>query len=287
MAYLQGNWRYRLDRSKRKYIMQGLEAVFGDQMSPAERIRVTRDYFRLCSCEAVDVMHLAGKGRLLARLVEIRGLEHIEGALAAGKGGILCSAHFGSYDSCFSLLGARGFPITVIGRTPSRLTRNRTLIERLIFRLFMLKPLVHHWHRPNIEPRGQLESAIQAAKVLRHNELIGICIDAPVLAVDRTRAVPMNFLNGKALLLPGATTIAQLTGAPVMMTFLRRSEDWCHQILEISPPMPMDGDAVTAFERCLAVVEAAIRQNPAHWHYWSKFALIHLGLLPEELEPVG
>lgn len=282
IARLQGNWRYRLASSKREYILHGLEGVFGDQMSAAERIQVTRDYFRLYSCQAVDTMRLAGKGRALARLVEIRGLEHIEEALASGKGCILCSAHFGSYDSCFSLIGVRGFPITVIGRTPTRLNKNRTLIERLIFRLFILKPLVRHRHRPNIEPRGQIESAVQAAQVLRHNELIGILIDPPVLPVDRTRAVPVNFLNGQALLIPGATTIAQLLKAPVLMTFLRRSEDWRHQILEISPPISLDGDAVTAFKRCLAVVEAAIRQNPAHWHYWSKFALIELGLLPNE-----
>jgi KDO2-lipid IV(A) lauroyltransferase len=261
-----------------------LEGVLGDQLSREERIRVTRDIFRHRSCEAVDVMRMAGSGRALARLVEIRGLEHIEAALAAGKGAILCCAHFGSYDSSFSLIGTRGFPITGIGRRPSKLSKNRTFMERLIFRLFIHRFLVRHRSRRNIEPRGQPETAVQAAQILRHNELLGILIDPPVLPVDRNRAVPVNFLNGQAQLIPGATTIAQLMGAPVLMTFMRRSADWRHQVLEISPPMPLDGDAVTAFQRCLAVVEKTIRQNPAHWHYWGKYALIDLGLLPEEQE---
>src|SRR5579863_4932340 len=51
IACLQGKLRYRLDRSKREYIMHGLEGTLGDQMSLAERIQVTRDYFRLRSCE--------------------------------------------------------------------------------------------------------------------------------------------------------------------------------------------------------------------------------------------
>jgi len=285
IARLQGNWRFRLDRSKREYIMYGLESVLGDQLSPAERTRITRDYLRLSSCQAVDALRLAGKGRALARLVEIRGREHLEAALAAGKGAILCGAHFGSYDSCFSLIGSLGLPITAVGRRPTRLNKDWTFVERMVFRLFIQSFLARHKQQPNIQPRGQLESAVQAAQVLRQNEVLGILIDPPVLDVDRPRAVPVDFLNGQALLLPGVTTIAQLMGTPVLMTFMRRSADWRHQVLEISPPISMEDDALTAFRRCLAVVEAAILQNPAHWHYWGKYALMDLGLLPKEQEP--
>ncbi|HCI81290.1 MAG TPA: hypothetical protein DHW02_16550 [Ktedonobacter sp.] len=286
VAYLQGNVRYHLDKAKRKYTLQGLEGVLGDQMSRAERIQVTRDIFRLRSCEAVDVMRMAGKGRALTDLVEIRGREHIEAALVAGKGAILCCAHFGSYNSAFSVLGALGFPITGVGRIPSKFNKNRTFLERLIFQVLVSKPLMHHRNRANIEPRGQLQTAFQAAQVLRQNEILGILIDPPVLPIDRHRTIPVDFLNGQAQLIPGMTTIAQLIGSPVLMTFLRRSPDWRHQVLEISPPMPMDGDAITAFKRCVAVVETEIRQNPAHWHYWGKFALMDLGLLSEKLELV-
>jgi Kdo2-lipid IVA lauroyltransferase/acyltransferase len=280
VACLRGDLRYRWDTYARGWIMHALTDVLGDQLSPAERCRVTRDYFRLRSCEAIDMMRLAGRGRALSRLVEIRGLEHIEAALAVGKGAILCSAHFGSFDSCFSLIGARGFPITVIGRWP----KVGRPIERFLFELVHQKPVEHHRHRPNIQPRaGQFGVAVQAAAALRQNELIGTFLDPPVLAADRRRAVAVDFLNGQALLLPGAITIAQLTGAPVLMTFMRRSADWRHQVLEISPPMPVDGDVVMAFKRCLAVVEAAIRQDPAHWCFWYvPSELVELGLLPEE-----
>jgi len=287
IAYLQGNLRYYIDRSKREYTLEGLEGVLGDQMSLDERIRVTRDIFRLRSCEAVDVMRMAGNGRILTELVEMRGLEHIEDALAAGKGAILCCAHFGSYDTSLSLIGTRGFPITGVGRRPSKLNKNRTFLERLIYRQFILKPLIRHRSRQNIEPRGQLETAIKAAQVLRDNELLGILIDPPVLPVDRARAVPIDFLHGQARLIPGVTTIARLMDAPVLMMFLRRSADWQHQVLEISPPMPLDGSDMDNFKRCLAVVENAILQNPAHWHYWGKYALTDLGLLSEKSGTVG
>ena len=281
-ACRRADWRYRWDMSAREEIIRNLEGVLGEQLSEAERERVARDFFRVRSCEAVDVMRLAGRGRALARLVEIRGLEHVEAALAGGKGAILASAHFGSYHACFSLIGMRGLPITIIGRWPSKEDLNRSPLERFFFRYFSQKPVERHLHRPTIQPRaGQLGVAVQAATVLRQNELLGTHLDPPVPAVDRGRTMPMEFLNGQAQLSPGAITIAQLMGAPLLMTFLRRSADWRHQVLEISAPMALDGDVKTAFGRCLAVVEAAIRQDPAHWLYWELSALVELGLLPE------
>ncbi len=245
---------------------------------------MTRDFFRLHSCAPVDVTRLAGKGRALTRLVEIRGREHIEAALAAGKGAILCSAHFGNFNCAMSLIGAHGFPITVIGRWASNTVDNsRSPIGRLLSRLVFQKAIARYRRRPNIEPLGQIELAFEVATILRQNELVGIAIDAPLrLPADRARGVTVDFLKGQALLLPGATSIAQLTKAPLLMMFLRRSADWRHQVLEISPPISMDGDALTAFKRCLAVVEAAILQNPAHWTFWNFSDLVALGLLPEE-----
>jgi KDO2-lipid IV(A) lauroyltransferase len=283
-ARLHGDLRYRLDVSRREEIMHCLESVLGDQLDLVERTRVTRDFFRLRSCVAIDQMRIIGKGRALARLVEIRGLEHIEAALASGKGAILCFIHFSSFNSGLSLIGAYGFPISVVGRWASN-TFNKRLssLERLFYRHTIQRAMARQRRLPNIEPAGQIQVAVQAAKVLRRNGLVAIAPDAPVLLpADRARAVPMDFLNGQALLLPGATTLAKSMGAPVLMMFMHRSEDWRHQILEISPPISLESDDVTAFKRCLAIVEAAIRQYPAHWLFWSFRELVTLGLLPEE-----
>ena len=96
--------------------MRNLRQVLGDELSPDEAERLARDLFRFRSCDVIDVMRLRGRARSLGKLVEIRGREHLDAALAEGKGAILCSAHFGSYDSAFSLLHASGFPLTTIGR---------------------------------------------------------------------------------------------------------------------------------------------------------------------------
>ena len=116
MACWRADCLSRRQAGKRTEIARNLRLVLGNELSPAAAQQVTRDWFRLASCEAVDVKRLRYGARPLRRLVEIRGREHLEAALAAGKGAILCTGHFGSHESGFSVLHASGFPVTTIGR---------------------------------------------------------------------------------------------------------------------------------------------------------------------------
>ena len=116
MACWRGDWLFRCQAGKRTEVARNLRLVLGNELSPAAAQQVTREWFRLASCETVDVKRLRRGARPLRRLVEIRGREHLEAALAAGKGAILCTGHFGSHDSGFSVLHASGFPVTTIGR---------------------------------------------------------------------------------------------------------------------------------------------------------------------------
>jgi lauroyl/myristoyl acyltransferase len=277
-----GDWTCWRWAGKRSEIARNLRLVLGDELGPEEADRLARESLRFMSCEAIDVMRLRGRGRSLAKLVEIRGREHLDAALAGGKGAILCSAHFGSHGSAFSLLHASGIPVTSIGRWYWRFAPGLSSAERRFWDLVYARRVLRHRQRPNIEPwPGRVQVALQAAAVLRANEVVTICSDAEPLDADRARAVEVPLLGRQARLLPGVVTLAQLTGAPVLMAFVYRSADYRHQVLEISPPVPVDGETATAFARCVAAIDGAIRKNPAHWFYWLQTDdLVSLGLLP-------
>jgi hypothetical protein len=53
------------------------------------------------------------------------------------------------------------------------------------------------------------------------------------------------------------------------MFFMYRMADYRHQVLEISSPVSVQGEMVTAFGHCATAMDAAIRANPAHWVYWA------------------
>ena len=283
IACWNGDLLFRYQAGKRTEVVRNLQLVLGNDLSPAVAQQVARDWFRLSSCRAVDLKRLRRGTRPLQRLVEIRGREHVEAALAAGKGAILCTAHFGSHDCGFSVLHASGIPITTIGRWQQNYRVGLSSAERRLWD-FYLKPVRRHRQRPNIEPwPGRPQVAALAAAVLRANEVVTISIDAPPLADDRARAVDVPFLGRRARLLPGVVTLAQLTGAPVLMAFFYRKADYRHQVLEISAPVPVDGDTATAFGRCAAEVSAAIRRSPAHWECWGNTdEVAGLGLIPPQ-----
>ncbi len=287
LGYRIACWRadslFRRQDGKRTEIARNLQLVLGNELSPAAAQQVTRDWFRLASCEAIDVKRLRHKARPLRRLVEIRGREHLEAALAAGKGAILCTGHFGSHGSGFSVLHASGFPVTTIGRWWYKYAADISAAERRLWDLY-LRPVRRLRQRPNIEPwPGRPEVAALAAAALRANEVVTITIDAPPLDSDRARAVQVPFLGRRAGMLPGAVALAQVTGAPLLMGFVYRAADYRHQVLEISAPVPVEGETATAFGRCAAEMSAAIRRSPAHWEFWGKTDdLAVLGLIPPQ-----
>jgi phosphatidylinositol dimannoside acyltransferase len=283
IACRRGDWHFRSRHRKRAELVANLMELLGDELGPDAAEELTRSWFRFASCEAIDVMLLRNRARALRRLVEIRGREHLDAALAAGKGAILCSAHFGSYDSAFSLLGASGLPVTTIGRWQHNYTSGLSSAERRFWDLVYARRVRRHRHRPNIEPwAGRVGVAARAAAVLRANEVLTIAIDAPPLSSDMARAVEVPFLGRQARLLPGAVALARLTGAPLLMGFMYRTAEYRHQVLEISAPVELsaEDDEATAFARCAAEVSAAIERSPAHWAYWASRAdLVGLGLI--------
>ena len=227
-------------------------------------------------------MRLRGNGGSLRKLVEIQGREHLEAAQAGGKGAILCTGHIGSHQSGFSIVSASGYPVTTIGRWDWKFDTTVSPAERRFWDLVYSRRVTRHRRGPYLEPwPGRLQVAVQAAAVLRANELVTICSDAGPLAAEQARSLEMPFLGQKARLLPGVVSIAKLTGAPVLMVFIHRSADYRHQTLEISPPVSMQGDTETAFERVVAAIDAAIQRNPASWNLWFETGVLaRLGLVP-------
>jgi lauroyl/myristoyl acyltransferase len=280
-ACSRADWYFRSWPEKRGEVTSNLRQVLGEELSAAEAERLAREIFRIRSCEVIDLMRLRGRGLALSKLVEVRGREHLDAALAAGKGAILCGAHYGSYDSAYSVLNADGLPVTSIGRWWWNYPPDGSSAVRRIWDFVFARRVHRHRQRPNIEPwPGRMQVAVQAAAVLRDNEVLTIASEAPPLDAELNRTIEVPFLGRQGRFLPGVVTLARLTGAPVLMAFTHRLADYRHQVLEISPPVPMGGETAEAFERCAAAIGAAIRAHPAEWDFWFEpDDLARLGLL--------
>ena len=287
VACRRGDWSFRHQSARFVIVKRSLLELFGETLSPAGAERLAREFSRAEACEAIDVMRLRNGARPLRKLVEFRGREHLEAAMAAGKGAILCSAHYGSYASAFSLIHASGIPVTSIGRWWWNYDPNTSPAVRRFWDFAYARRLLRYRQGPNIEPwTGRLASGVQAVRTLRRNEVVTILSDAPPLVSDESRVVKVPFLGREATFLPGVVHLARSSGAPVLMVTVHRSADYRHQVVEISPPLSLEGELQEALARCAAVMDAAIRTNPALWLHWAETDfLADLGLIPRASSP--
>jgi hypothetical protein len=82
VAIVRGDLLYRWNLDRRKEIEQLIQsAVEGKDLVPSLE-SVTRSYYRFKSCDMVDAMRLLGDGKAFSRLVDVRGLDFLDAAIA-------------------------------------------------------------------------------------------------------------------------------------------------------------------------------------------------------------
>ncbi len=275
---------YVFDRETRRRVLSSMSEVLGDQLSQRELRAACRDYFRIKGVRRWDEIRLRGDGHALAKLVEVRGLEHLRAALEAGHGALLCSSHFGSFESSYELLAVNGYPVTLLTRWE---VDNSIWLHELFGKIFNMRRTFAH--KPFINTLdGDFAAAARMALPLRRNEVVCAFLDPQPLPAELPRATTIPFLGRQGRFLIGSVAVAQRLGTPILPMIAHRAPDWVHQTLEILPPVTPGADATETFQRCMAVFEQAIRQRPGAWGYWMLTDdMREMGLLSAPAEPVA
>jgi KDO2-lipid IV(A) lauroyltransferase len=106
-----------IDRRARRRTLSHLEIAYGDRLSVSERREVRRRMFQDFARNLVDFLRLPRTSKSeLRQLVQFEGLEHLDEALAKGRGVLAVSAHFGSWELLGAALVARGYEVHVLAR---------------------------------------------------------------------------------------------------------------------------------------------------------------------------
>ena len=184
-------------------------------------------------------------------LVVGKGGQAFLDAARSGRGAILATSHFGSWELFGDLLLRNGVPLSAVVRPLSGALNGRIVEARL--RAGM--QLIH--------PRGAIQSIVEA---LGRGRVIAVLSDQ-VVAADRGVFVP--FFGRLASTAPALSVAAQRSGAPVYVGWGRRID---HRLeLEASEPLPVpqSGDPRADVAAHLAAVtarlEQVIRAHPEQW----------------------
>jgi len=232
-------------------------------------IRQLRTAFPLRSeaeCVAIARATFAHFGRLLVALlkfstldadgirarVEYEGDERIRTALAAGKGVLLFSGHFGYWELQGIAHPLALPPMSVLAR-PLDNPHLHTLLERT--RTFTGNHVIYR--------RGAVRRILRA---LDADECVATMIDQHIQPVD---AITVAFFNQPAATTSALATLALRTGAPVIPVFaLPLPGGRFRMVYEhaVDPPKADDPDALRDFtQRCTDVLEMYVRRYPGLW----------------------
>jgi len=182
--------------------------------------------------------------------VVIEGREHLDEALAKGRGAVLVTGHFGSWEVTGCALARLGYPIGfLVG-----VQRNR-LIQA------MMNDIRRTCGIAVKEPRDLLS----AVKSLRANRFLAMLADQDA----GRRGVFVEFLGELASTPQGPARLAILAGSPIIPGFTIAAGPGRHRIVlegPIYPPEKPDGDAIRDLTQAYTrVIEAYVRRYPASW----------------------
>ena len=212
--------------------------------------RLARRSFQNIGKNLMEFMQLPRmSAETLHQLVSLEGREHIDKALAQGRGAIILTAHFGNWE----LLGAS---ILAHGYTIRGITRE--------LRSKRLEAIVSSY-REKVGWQGidRDRSVREVLRCLNRNELIAILADVDT----RTRGIFVDFFGKPAYTPYSPVAFALKTGAPILPTFIVRQPDNSHRAI-IEAPLPLqqsgekEADLLVNTQQFTKVIESYIRRHP-------------------------
>lgn len=240
----------------RRRIVTVMDAAFGDAYTPAAKRGLARGVQRRIAENILDCLVQMGYPERLSGVLEVQGREHMEAALAKGRGGIALSFHLGNFALLTAAMGAAGYPVHCLMRFLDD--------ERL------MNLLLHHsrsFFTELIPSLPRREAVKRILGILRDNGTI------IMLADNLKRGELETTLFGQPVRTArGAVSLALRTRAPVLPVYLVRGYSGRLRLI-IEPEMEMErtgdlgADVAANTGRIMRLLEDLVRRYPDQW-YW-------------------
>jgi KDO2-lipid IV(A) lauroyltransferase len=186
--------------------------------------------------------------------ISVDGYEHLEAALAAGKGAIMALPHLGGWEwAGFWLTRIKGIPVSVV-------------VERVE------PPELFDWFVDlrrsfgfTVLPLGP-SAGTAVARALKDNHVVALLCDRDIGG----GGMDVDFFGERTTLPAGPATLAMRTGAPLLPTAIYFRGRGHHAV--VRPPVPVErtgrlrADAARITQDLAHELEELIRVAPDQWH---------------------
>jgi KDO2-lipid IV(A) lauroyltransferase len=247
---------FRLTIRQRRIARESLDIAFGDEKSSEEKERIIKKCFENFGRGMTEMLYYLAHPERVDQKVFFEGKEHLDAAMARGKGVIAVTAHFGNFPLMMLACARQGYQASSIIRP----ARDEELSEYL------------HKKRTEVGlgtvyaiPRQQCVA--DSLKELRVGKLLFIPIDQNF---GSGGGVYVDFFGQKAATATGPAVFAMRTGASILPMFMLRQEDGTHKVV-IEPPVPLEERAdekeviAATMKNITNLIERYIRRYPHEW----------------------
>ena len=253
LAAVAGTVAWAVQGDRRRTLEQNMSLLAGDR-TPSEQRRLARRAFRNLAVTAVDLFRLPNiSPKDLRAMFDIRGLEHVDAALARGRGLVIATGHLGPYELASGCVAALGYPV-------------HGMVEDLEPRV--LEALASYRSATGMQLVNMKDGLRAAFRILGQNHILALVADRAI--GDARGAIEVPFGRGRRLLPVGPAVFAQATGAALITAFAspnpKRSPRY---LMEFHPPLFAEGRDEAERLRIMKVVSErmaeAVQKNPDHW----------------------
>ena len=243
-------------------------AVAMPRATRRERMQIARRMMRSYNCMLFEFFRLPHLTRReLLDSVEVEGREHLEQAVARGRGVILASTHIGNWELAAVMLAHWGYTLHAV----AGVQLNRWLTPAV--RETKTELAIH-----TISPEDGYRRLLRA---LEHNDLVALMVDGDVYQ----HGVQVDFFGRETPFPAGPGVLAQRTGALIICGYCERTGPGRFRIVMEPALDPAQYASVQAINGAVAhTVERHIRE---HLDQWCIFRPMWEGASQTEAAPAG
>ncbi len=243
---------------QRKIARQSLRLAFGDEKDPQEIDRIFHQCFENLGHGLIEIVYGMMNPGVVSKNVYFEGKEHLDEALAKGKGVIAVTAHFGNFPLMMLYCARVGYKTSAIVRTMRDEHLEKFLLKKRsecgLSTIYAL-------------PRNKCVS--DTFKALKDNNIVFIPMDQNF---GTGAGVFVEFFGRKAATATGPVIFAMRSGASILPMFIIRQSDGRHKIVIEKPLVleekeDMDRTLVYNIQKITALIEQYVRRYPHEWSW--------------------